>query len=286
MEVLFNRHWTCTVKRKDDKLLVEAYYLDTGREMSLHLVVAVSSFVIEDAWTAVYRSRYGEDRLQLRKISDLVGLVAYFDAGGKLQQIRWQNEGERLLTAECIRGVIQAETFLVKERGFVSEEAYDAYWREMYGNSCRYYSNLERVQRSWQEYVADQQRYDSVLYTRSYVHTIFKEENQYLFLSGMFSDSFHELNMGIKLDEKNGSIISAWAQMLRGPDTVCREGMGEAVNLNRKKISELENKKEVARLLGGTNGCVHLIDLTSGLLTTLRLHRLLLRKSGSAGYNH
>lgn len=272
MEAIFNRRWTCVVKKLPAFLEVEAYYLDTARELSVRLEVEPRTFAIMRATSESCRGPEGREHCRVREIPELAGIPAYFEAGRELQRVRWESELERLLLAECVRSVIQAETFLLPERGFNSAEAYDEYWEQMYRNSCRYYSHLDRVRRRWMEHVAEQERF-SLLYVRHCTLSVYRGGggSSGLLLTGAFGDSFHELNLVLEVARPGGSVVSASACMLRGPDEVCREAMELATGLVSGQIAALKSKKEVAALLGGQDGCVHLIDLAYNLLQTLPL---------------
>lgn len=293
MKVLFNRQWLSSVKKLPERLEVVTHYLDTEREMSARMSVNPRTFEILNAAVETCRVAPGAGGSPgAREIPELAGVSAYFEAGRELRKARWQNELEQSLCAENVRAVIQAETFLLPERGFASAEAYEDYWRENYRNSCRYYSNLDRVKRTWMEHIAGQRRTDT-LYVRSHGYhlyafagppdgsppfngpggaaALFPSGREGYLLTGSFSDSFHELGLVLLLNGEDFTVVSAWAGMLRGPDAVCCEGMAEAASLKGKKFSPPPAKKEIAALLGGENGCVHLIDVAHNLAETLAL---------------
>lgn len=283
MKALFNRQWLCTAKKFPHGVLAETHYLDTRREMSVQITVDPYSFAILKAVVEIYRTPGGREFCKSREIPELAGVTAYFDAGRELRKIPWENELEHNLMAENVRAVIQAETYLIKERGYASDEEYDDYWREMYRNTCRYYSNLERVKVTWFEHIAGQERFGN-LFSRHHSYTLYSAENNHfpcspenpspgLILTGIFHDSFHELSLVLALNGGENTVISARAHMLRGPDDVCREGMAEAANLVGKPFSPPPGKKEIAALLGGRNACVHLIDLAGNLGQTLKYYR-------------
>jgi hypothetical protein len=296
VKTLFNRQWVCTVKKLPEHLAVETHYLDTKREMSARMSVDPRTFEILNAALEVCRASPGAGSPPgTREIPELSGIPAYFEAGRELRKVNWADELEQSLFAENVRAVIQAETFLLPERGFASEEAYDGYWRDNYRNSCRYYSNLDRVKRTWTEHVAGQVR-ARTLYVRTHGYHLYSladfpsghspggpfgappaafepspSGREDLLLTGTFSDSFHELGLTLLLNGEDFTVVSARAGMLRGPDAVCFEGMAEAASLKGKKFSPPPAKKEIAALLGGENGCVHLIDVAHNLAETLAL---------------
>ncbi|MEW6424611.1 MAG: DUF2889 domain-containing protein [Bacillota bacterium] len=283
MKALFNRQWLCAVKKLPEGVRAQTHYLDTKREMSVQMLVDPHTFAIREAIVETYRAPGGREFCKSREIPELVGVVAYFEAGRDLRKIAWENELEQNLFAENIRAVIQAETYLIKERGYASAKDYDDYWREMYRNTCRYYSNLEKVKKTWLEHIADQERFSN-LYCRCHSYTLYSPERSPenhssgnpsggFVLTGTFHDSFHELSLVLKLNGGGSVIAGARAQMLRGPDDVCKEGMTEAVHLIGKPLAPAPGKKEIAALLGGQNGCVHLIDLAYNLGQTLKYYQ-------------
>ena len=163
------------------------------------------------------------------------------------------------LFSETIKGIIQAETFLLNERGFPSEEAYETKWMEFYSGSCRFFSNLDKATQSWYDHVGESKR-EGNLFVRFKTQSIFElGENRFL-LTGNLSDSFHEVNVLLKLA---GSIVEeADGVLLRTPDPICRDATVFLSNLHGINLSGIR-KKELAGILGKGQGCVHLIDLVS-----------------------
>jgi len=64
----------------------------------------------------------------------------------------------------------------------------------------------------------------------------------------------------LKLDEF--TVKEADGVLLRTPDIICREAASLLVNLHGLDLRGI-SKKELARLLGNGQGCVHVIDLVS-----------------------
>ena len=281
MKALFNRQWLCTAKKFPHGVLAETHYLDTRREMSVQITVDPYSFAILKAVVEIYRTPGGREFCKSREIPELTGVTAYFDAGRELRKIPWENELEHNLMAENVRAVIQAETYLIKERGYASAEDYDDYWREMYRNTCRYYSNLERVKRTWFEHIADQERFGN-LFSRHHSYTLYTPENDSyvsknsspgFILTGIFQDSCHELSLVLELNGNEKNVVSTRAYMLRGPDDVCREGLAEVTKFIGKSLFPPLDKKEISALLGGRNACIHLVDLMYNLGRTLKYYQ-------------
>lgn len=272
MKNLFQRNWYTEIRRSDDKhLKAVTSYLDTYREAAARLLIDINSFIIEDAIWEEQRSVEPKS-LNSRQVTPLLGSEAYFSSGPKLKEAGgFLNDPlAGSLFSESIKGIIQAETFLWEERGYSSEKEYEDKWTDFYSGSCRYYSNLDRITKSWYTHVGESKR-DGNLFIRFKTQSLLDLENNHYLLTGTLSDSFHELNLNLKL---NGlTVEAADGILLRSPDLVCREATTLLSNLHGTKLQDL-NKKEMADILGKGQGCVHLIDLVYDCAQTLELLKL------------
>lgn len=271
MKNLFQRNWHTEVHRSNNGLLKAATsYVDTYREAVAYLLVDVNSFIIKEALLEEKRALQ-PGRVRTRQITPLHGTEAHFNSGPALKEVTTflADPLAAALFSETIKGFIQAETFLLEERGYASEEEYVNKWTEFYFGSCRYYSNLDRVTRSWYTHVGESKR-DGNLFVRFKTQSLFGlTENQYL-LTGNLSDSFHEVNVNIKLD--GFTVEDATGVSLRTPDLVCREAANLLDNLRGINLRGLP-KKEIAGILGKGQGCVHVIDLVSDCAQLLELFK-------------
>jgi hypothetical protein len=170
------------------------------------------------------------------------------------------------LITESVRGIIQAETFLFRERGHEDSRSYDNYWNAMYADSCRYYSNLHRISVQWEQHIGDQARYGT-LYNKFKTVAVFEEEDR-LQAAASMSDSFHEVGIGAGLDKHTGALATAHCRLLRGPDPVCFEAADFSHNLLGKKLGGM-TKKELSGYLAGGQGCIHIIDTWHDLALVL-----------------
>ncbi|MBC2723916.1 DUF2889 domain-containing protein [Desulfosporosinus sp.] len=269
---LFQRNWYTEVRRSEKKLLkAKTSYVDTHREAVAHLLVDVHSFIIKEALWEEQRSL---EPISARNyiVSPLIGSEAYFSSGPSLKEVGTflKDPLAVALFSETVKGFIQAETFLLSERGYGSEDEYTNKWSKFYRGSCRYYSNLDRVTENWYEHVGESKRTGN-LFVRFKTQSLFElGEGQYL-LTGNLSDSFHEVSVSLRLD---GSIVkSADGVILRSPDIICREATSFLTNLVSINLRGIP-KKELASILGKGQGCVHMIDLVSDcaqILETLLL---------------
>ncbi|SFF99804.1 Protein of unknown function [Desulfotomaculum arcticum] len=256
MPNILQRHWQTHVRQvTGDVLEAQTIYCGTDGESGAMLTVEAGSFKIIDALLESY-----SPPAQVSRIDGLLGEEAYFNCGPVLKRaVGGLGELPRSLFAETVRGIIQAETFIWEKRGYASSAAYSDFWEKFYLGSCRYYSNLDKISQKWDEYVA---------YPRSTnLFNRFKQQSVD-FITGKgyginvkLSDSFHEMNLDLELDLQY-KIVHAAGSILRAPDLICFEATQLIENLEGQFITQLD-KKQIAKLLGMGNGCVHLIDMVN-----------------------
>lgn len=271
MHCVFQRFWHSNIRLDQDELLAEVTYCGTDKELCARMIVDPQSLNVRRAWWEVYRAP-GFDFPRTSEISGLEGMTAYFNCGETLREALASISlpEAKDLFAEAVRGIIQAETFLLDQRGYASPQEYQDYWSDIYQGACHYYSNMERVKKRWYDHIGYYQRSGS-LFNRMKSQTLYLEEKK-LFLSGHLHDSFHSVAVKLEIDKDQGMIVSSEGDILNAPDQVCMEATTYMDKISGTFISEM-NKKEIARLLGSDYGCVHLIDLVSDGAKTLSLFR-------------
>jgi hypothetical protein len=262
---VLQRHWFTTVYRETPGGLLKAktVYCGTDGEMGAILKVVPETLKITDAcW-----EHYSPPVTKI-DINELIGVEAYLNSGPALKEaLKDLGDFPRLLFAETVRGVIQAETFIWEERGFASLADYSSYWEKMYANSCRYYSNLDRVGKTWGEYVHFTR--SSNLFNRFKSQLVYQCPDNGYRISGQLSDSFHEVSVDLTLNQ-HLEVIEAQGKLLRAPDDVCREATKYLHRLPGQAVNDL-NKKHIVNLLGQGNGCVHLIDVVHDAMESIKI---------------
>lgn len=258
--------YTTVTRSAPGEMLAQSTLLSTGYEAVARIKAATADYMIKEARWDVYRSPEGRQNGG-RDVAALQGVEAYFQAGAALRAVG-KTEGDlpRDMLAESVRGIIQAETYLVEDRGFPSTEDYEAFWKENFGNSCRLYSNPALISQTWYEYIADR-KWGDVLFNRSKTAIVRQQEGTTLYASGGFSDSFHEL--GVKLTLQEGLVTLCSGEFLRAPDPICRENMTHLAQLKGKAVTSL-TKQEIGMVAGGSQGCHHLVDLLSHVARSLQ----------------
>lgn len=271
MKSLFQRNWYTEVRRSENgQLKAKTSYVDTYREAAAHLLVDINSYIIKEALWEEQRSLQPMS-VRSRQVTPLIGSEAYFSSGPALKEIATFLDDPLAvaLFSDTIKGIIQAETFLLEERGYVSEEDYCNKWTDINLGSCRFFSNLDRTTTSWFTHVGESKR-DGNLFVRFKTQSLFGlGEEQYL-LTGNLSDSFHEVNVNLKLDEF--TVKDADGVLLRAPDLVCKESASLLDNLHGINLRS-STKKEIASILCKGQGCIHVIDLVSDCAQILELYK-------------
>ena len=260
MEFLFQRFWHSFAERLDEKYIIaRTTYLDTRVEREIVLRIEAESLDIEEAWL-LRLGRPGMMADSREELQALKGVKAYLGSGPELRQAlrSVEDELECSLVNDTVIAVVQAESFLYRERGYNDAAQYTRAWEEFYLGSCRYYSNLERVKVSWGDFIGAFSR-ETRLFDRCKTQQLFREDNGTYRINGSIIDSFHHMTACLELDQ-DMTISQAWADMPRVPDGVCRESTGQLANIIGHTLAG-KPKKELARLLGAGQGCVHLIDL-------------------------
>ncbi|OPX86790.1 MAG: hypothetical protein A4E53_02822 [Pelotomaculum sp. PtaB.Bin104] len=247
----------------EDELLSKSIYSSTDVEAVGQLIANQDSLRINKAQWDIYRSP-GSVLNGGKELPGLIGVEAYLNSGKELKRvIGEESDGlPRELLAECVKGIIQAETFIFEKRGFLSPQAYEEHWDKIYLNICRYYSHLELGLRRWFEHIGYSERTQN-LYNRSKSCTVCRQDDGELSASGSFIDSFHELFVQITVNTK-GIVTDASGNYLRAPDPVCYESSEHMEKIIGKNITRT-NKKEIIELAGGPHGCDHLVDLVYDL---------------------
>jgi len=277
LHCLFQRNWHSSVRLDDNNLLSEVTYCGTDREVCARIICDPGTFAVKSAVWEKYRTpeKAGYESVVLTQLN---GMVAYLGCGGALREglVPLKDSFATSLFADTVRGIVQAETFLVKERGFPSAELYEEYWNRMYQNSCRYYSNLDRVSCGWYEHVGYHIR-EGCLFNRMKSQSLCLNEHSYL-LNGHINDSFHGVAIELELEKDTRVVKRSDGHLWRAPDSVCKESAAFMKILEGKNLIGF-SKKDIAGFLGGGSGCVHFIDLAFDALETLDLQQALLEGS-------
>lgn len=270
MEFLYQRFWHSSVQREGDRFIrARTMYADSLVECAVELLVETTGLKILEA----YWEKYGPpgDMADTREeIEPLKGIEAYLNQGPSLRQALQglKDKMARSLVNETVTSIVQAETFLIAERGYANAEDYSRAWERFYAGTCRYYSNLEQVEYSWSDYIGNQGR-QTRLFDRFKSQHLHREPSGTYVVTGNLRDSFHHLSLLLGFAAEDLRVERAEGSLMQVPDQVCHTSTIYLPELIGLDISAM-NKKELAGRLGGSQGCVHLIDLVFDGVETLR----------------
>ncbi len=88
-------------------------------------------------------------------------------------------------------------------------------------------------------------------------------------VAGSLADSFHQMASFLQLDTE-GKVIAASGELVRAPGEICFSAADFMDELRGIKLAG-KSKKEIAGILGNSQGCIHLIDLVFDSVQTLDL---------------
>lgn len=285
---IFHRQWFIgAYHQSPDTLVAEAHYMDSFLEMTARLEAGVKDLVAHQVTLATHRDsgrmpqEFGSADLAQglawisREVSQsldaLRGMVCYTGAGKLVREaVAPDPLGlKEDLILEAIRAVIQAETFIFMERGYKDAFDYEDYFNRTFAGSCRYYSNLERVSRSFSQGLLVHSR-GSNLFSRFRSSAIYRYQDGYQ-VAAQLTDSFHEMELNLLVNPSDLVVAEAQASMLRFPDPVCQE----SEELLRAGLAGVglkpENKKYIYAACGGGSGCTHLADMAFDAARALKI---------------
>lgn len=257
MSFIYHASTFLKVNRIENRVMAECTLLSNNTEAVAWVDASVKTLKISRAGWASYRSP--SNTAGIYDLPELNGVEAYITGGPVLKKVLGAPglEVPYELISECFRGVLQAETFFFLERGFQSGKEFDDFCEQHSIGACRYYSHLDQTEKQWTEWVdTTERRYN--LFNRSKTVTI-QEQQLNRLITAVFMDSFHHLGIQMEIDQ-NGLVQRVQGNFFNAPDPICyknKEHLEKLAGLNLGKM----NKKEIAALAGGAEGCNHLVDL-------------------------
>lgn len=272
MKFLLQRSWHTQVRRLDQDIMVaSAHYMDSQQEYLAVIQTDCHELIIQ---RAEFRDLGSPGHLKEKTtlIPQMNGITAYLGSGPQIRQVLepLNMPTARSLFNDCIIGIIQAETFLYKERGYASAEDYSRAWEDFYEGSCRYYSNPETIKQSWSEHMGMEER-ELNLFDRFKSQQLLEDGNEFIIIGGL-TDTFHHMGSWIRVEAQNNIITQAEGNLLRCTDIICQEASTFLRTLSGQELNRF-SKKELAAQLGAGQGCVHLIDLVYDSAETLSLYK-------------
>lgn len=273
MALVYQRFTHLAVNRAQSDVLLTINFMDSHREDNLSLLLDSSDFTVKEASGETPRNPGGV--MGFRDLHALEGKKIYLKGAQGIKESLMgmpKEEREHLfqLILAGISSVVQAEVFLLAERGFSTPAEFEAYFKKIYEDGCIYYANLNRVQRDFLAYVEANHkgRGSKSLFSRHSNTTIRSAPGAERYLVRCnICDSFHEMAIKLLVDSDK-TILATRASLVRVPDPVCRESLDSFDKLVGKRLAT-ENVKALVTSAGGSEGCTHLGDLVADAVRSL-----------------
>lgn len=257
------------IKQPDGTVRTTAVHQSSREEMAVYVDVEPRRFTaLSCAWEIM---RSPELPQSAGTIPELTGVEMHFAGSAAVRDLRGIAPGLRELLRECIRGIIQSEVFLQKERGYTDWEDYYEKCHDYFVDSCRYHSQPEKEVQSGREFIGEYVRSRS-LFNRYKNYALSEEDEGACVLRGSFCDNYHEICAELRFDPEDGRIEKADSQFIRARGPVCFEMDALSGVLAGESVYDL-NKKKIAGFLGGRCGCDHLVDIFSEMTRCATRHR-------------
>jgi hypothetical protein len=270
MAIIGQRNIFCTVNKEGPQIVARAFTLTKEFEASAQLAVGIHDYLIHEAEWEISKAKDAE-LLGRGFLADAIGVMSITGLGSVLVSLTPANGGAPIkpLFFECVKGLMQAETYLFKERGYPDEAAYEAYWMDKESNGCRFYTHPTQDTSGWFEHIGPYHRTQN-LFNRCKNYQLSSHGGE-LTLNGTFQDSYHEMAGEIRFDKGTGTILECSLTMFRAPGDSCRETTVHGQTFVGKNIYAL-TRKQVISMVGGPQGCYHLTDLLADMLPLVHEH--------------
>ncbi len=249
-----------TVNIEGDKIVSNTVVIEKHWEGQGTLFMDIKTFKIEKALYELHIK--GENPCNIcEEIPELKGLSGYMDGKKDMNVLTEKPNGDKLkyMFLQCINGMIQAETYVYKERGFQAPDEYNKYWDKLEENGCRMYSNVDPSDLPWMEYAGPLSRKIN-LFNRFKRATLIKKENGDINISASFTDSYHELIVELALIGQDMVVENCDIQFVRAPGVACFHNSVHGQHFVGRKMKHL-NKRDLIESFGKSQGCYHIVDV-------------------------
>ncbi len=256
----------CSVDLERGELLSRCIVLQRSWEAEAILTMDVATFKITKAECEIH-IKTAPRRDLYETLLELEGCSGYIEGKRALNQLRAKPNGElmRYLFTQCINGVIQAETYVYRQRGFESPDHYNKYWDKLEENGCRMYSNIAPDDLPWMDYAAPLTRTKNLFNRFKRVNIVMEGEEAVV--SASFSDSYHELQVALNLTADGFMVANCIVDFVRAPGEACFGNGVHADGLVGQSLLTMD-KRLLIDIFGGSQGCYHVVDIM------LDVHRL------------
>lgn len=264
-----------TVDREGNKIYIKTIFNSKICEIMAVCTLDVFTLKIENARYEVFR---GNENIKegAQEISEFIGsdgfgnAVQYIGALASKDEVIKQGGSElagflKMMFLQSTQAMTQAETYIIRERGYGSEREYEQHWQELEKNGCRHYTKADLKENTWYGYLGDYRRKGNLFNRAKYFE--FNEIDGRLHIKGAFIDSYHQMKVDFIVEDD--SVVEARASFDRGPSAVCFENTEHMKGFIGQEFSKLDSKS-VRSTVGGAYGCYHLNDVIVFVLKVLK----------------
>lgn len=265
-----------SIKRNGEELTAVTSILNEELEIVTDLIIDAHTFEIREMLWHVYRcdvsSNTGNYCIKTGKgATDMLnGKEAYLTAHKLFDELLVLPGGELLkyIFIQSGKAIVQAETFLYKERGYDRKESYDEYWDIVEENGCSFYTYPCDDDLRWSEYVGNYDRGD-YLFQRFKTFAMMEHDFEQTYF-GTFSDSYHHIDVEMTVNTETKIITAFNLRYIKAPGKACLRSINNGKNMVGVNIRDVD-KKTVVSKIGGCEGCYHVLDLSWDIIKKIKL---------------
>ena len=257
-----------TNRLSEEELISQAMFLSTRYDCSATICATKKDLKLTQAYYFIHRcpdmSKRGETTIPelvgLERSDGIKAVKALKDFGddGKVKE----------LLLECIRGLLQADTYLFDVFGFKTREEYQIQWQEDRPNYCRaYWKELPPIE-EWGIHIGAYDHHRTENYYTKYKNYVILQKNETeAMISGTYNDSFHEMYGELTYDLSIRNINFFDVITCRAPHALCYELSHTASESFIGKPIDSFSKREIGKILGGAPGCFHVVDVVYDMVS-------------------
>lgn len=261
----YTRSWyTATRRLSKNRIWSGTNYMDLDYNIEAWLLIDPKDFIIQDAALNIFRGAVIEG---IKELPCIQGAAAYPGIGKVVKTVTATDTTGLFadLLLENVKAIVQAETYLYRERGFDSRQVYQQAFRNNYQNTCIYFSHPQFVNSSAQYHHLKGQRVQELLFARHRQVSI-EDKGCGFTLTANLADTYHQMYLALKLSPAH-KVVKARGEIQRSPNHLCQIAAQKIENLLNKELP-LENRAW-QDAVGGADGCTHLADLAREAATTI-----------------
>ncbi len=279
-----------TVNIEGDKIVSSVVVLERTWEAEAVIFMDIKTFTIKKALAEVHIKSENPQtdnpdvigipdcekrRSELKEIPELEGISGYIDGKRYANILLEYENGDKLkyMFLQCINGMIQAETYVYKEREFETPDSYNKYWDKLEENGCRMYSNIAPSDPPWMDYAGPITRKMNLFNRFKRVSIIEKQKAELkgehtseldidsdIDIVASFTDSYHELLIMMSLQGEKLEVKSCTIDFVRAPGLACFSNGVHSENFIGEEFKGLD-KRKLIDVFGKSQGCYHVVDI-------------------------